>query len=162
MPMHGATTRPSKRRKRPSPTSPNGWAASPACSSPKWGRTVTTGARRSSPRAFGDLGFDITVGPLFQTPAEAADLAVAEDVDVVGISSLAAGHKTLSPMVLAELAKRDAADKIVICGGVIPSQDYDMLLEAGVKQVFGPGTNIPKAAEALVALLEEQMRGRNR
>ena len=112
--------------------------------------------------AFGDLGFDITVGPLFQTPAEAADLAVAEDVDVVGISSLAAGHKTLSPMVLAELAKRDAADKIVICGGVIPSQDYDMLLEAGVKQVFGPGTNIPKAAEALVALLEEQMRGRNR
>ncbi len=112
--------------------------------------------------AFGDLGFDITVGPLFQTPAEAADLAVVEDVDVVGISSLAAGHKTLSPMVLEELAKRDAADKIVICGGVIPSQDYDMLLEAGVKHVFGPGTNIPKAAEALVALLEEQMRGRNR
>ncbi len=112
--------------------------------------------------AFTDLGFDVTVGPLFQTPAEAADLAVAEDVDVVGISSLAAGHKTLSPMVLSELAARDAADKIVICGGVIPSQDYEMLKEAGVKQVFGPGTNIPKAAQSLIALLEEQMRGRNR
>ncbi|EFL90975.1 methylmalonyl-CoA mutase [Ahrensia sp. R2A130] len=112
--------------------------------------------------AFGDLGFEVTVGPLFQTPAEAAQLAVDEDVDVVGISSLAAGHKTLSPMVLAELASRDAADKIVICGGVIPSQDYDMLKEAGVKQIFGPGTNVLKAVEDLVALLEEQMRGRNR
>ncbi|MEL7274300.1 MAG: methylmalonyl-CoA mutase [Pseudomonadota bacterium] len=112
--------------------------------------------------AFLDLGFDVTVGPLFLTPAEAADMAVAEDVDIVGISSHAAGHKTLSPLLLAELAKRDAADKIVIAGGVIPSQDYDFLTEAGVKAIFGPGTHIPDAAMQLLALLKEQMRGRNR
>ncbi len=112
--------------------------------------------------AFTDLGFDVTVGPLFQTPEEAADLAVEHDCDIVGMSSHAAGHKTLAPMLLKELASRDAADKIVICGGVIPSKDYDFLKKAGVKQVFGPGTNIPEAAEALVALLKEQLRGRNR
>ena len=112
--------------------------------------------------ALGDLGFDVTVGPLFQTPQEAAEMAVAEDVDIVGVSSHTAGHKTLAPMLLKELATRNAADKIVICGGVIPSQDYDFLKKAGVKQVFGPGTNIPEAAEALVALLREQLRGRNR
>ncbi len=112
--------------------------------------------------AFGDLGFDVTVGPLFQTPQEAADMAVAEDVDIVGVSSHAAGHKTLAPMLLSELASRDAADKLVICGGVIPSQDYDFLTEAGVKAIFGPGTNIPDAAMSLIALLQEQMRGRNR
>ncbi|MDD9910332.1 MAG: methylmalonyl-CoA mutase [Ahrensia sp.] len=112
--------------------------------------------------AFTDLGFDVTVGPLFETPAEAADLAVEHDVDIVGVSSHAAGHKTLAPMLLAELANRDAADKIVICGGVIPSQDYDFLKDAGVKAIFGPGTNIPKAAESLIGLLKEQLRGRNR
>ncbi|MGI9355059.1 MAG: methylmalonyl-CoA mutase, partial [Rhizobiaceae bacterium] len=112
--------------------------------------------------AFIDLGFEVTVGPLFETPAEAADLAVEHNVDIVGISSHAAGHKTLAPMLLSELADRNAADKIVICGGVIPSKDYGFLKEAGVKQVFGPGTNIPEAAEALVALLKEQLRGRNR
>lgn len=112
--------------------------------------------------AFGDLGFDVTVGPLFMTPEEAADLAVAEDVDIVGVSSHAAGHKTLSPMLLKELAQRNAADKIVICGGVIPSQDYDFLTDAGVKAVFGPGTNIPDAAMSLIGLLQEQLRGRNR
>ncbi|MEM8749905.1 MAG: methylmalonyl-CoA mutase [Pseudomonadota bacterium] len=112
--------------------------------------------------AFGDLGYEVTVGPLFQTPAEAAQLAVDDDVDIVGVSSHAAGHKTLAPMLLAELAKRDAADKIVICGGVIPSQDYDFLADAGVKAVFGPGTNIPNAAQSLIALLQEQLRGRNR
>lgn len=111
--------------------------------------------------AFGDLGFEVTVGPLFTTPQEAADLAVAEDVDIVGVSSHAAGHKTLAPMLLSELAERDAADKIVICGGVIPSQDYDFLTDAGVKAVFGPGTNIPDAATSLIALLKEQMRGKN-
>jgi methylmalonyl-CoA mutase len=112
--------------------------------------------------AFGDLGFDVTVGPLFLTPEEAADLAVAEDVDIVGVSSHAAGHKTLSPMLLKELAARNAADKIVICGGVIPAQDYDFLTKAGVKAVFGPGTNIPDAAMSLISLLQEQLRGRNR
>ena len=111
--------------------------------------------------AFGDLGFDVTVGPLFMTPQEAADLAMAEDVDIVGVSSHAAGHKTLAPMLLSELAARDAADKIVICGGVIPSQDYDFLTNAGVKAVFGPGTNIPDAAMSLIELLKEQLRGRN-
>jgi len=112
--------------------------------------------------AFGDLGFEVTVGPLFQTPQEAADLAVKADVDIVGLSSHAAGHKTLAPMLLQELAARDAADKIVICGGVIPSQDYDFLTEAGVKAIFGPGTNIPEAALSLISLLQEQLRGRNR
>ncbi len=111
--------------------------------------------------AFQDLGFDVTVGPLFQTPEEAADLAVEEDVDIIGVSSHAAGHKTLSPLLLKELASRDAADKIVICGGVIPAQDYDFLKKAGVKEVFGPGTNIPSAAMSLIGLLQEQMRGRN-
>ena len=112
--------------------------------------------------AFGDLGFDVTVGPLFQTPQEAAEWAVDKDVDIVGVSSHAAGHKTLAPMLLDELASRDAADKIVICGGVIPSQDYDVLTDAGVKAIFGPGTNIPAAAMSLITLLEEQLRGRNR
>jgi len=112
--------------------------------------------------AFGDLGFDVTVGPLFQTPEEAADLAVTEDVDIIGVSSHAAGHKTLAPMLLSELASRGAADKLVICGGVIPSQDYDFLTDAGVKAVFGPGTNIPEAAMSLIDLLQEQLRGRNR
>ena len=112
--------------------------------------------------AFGDLGFEVKVGPLFMTPQEAADLAVEEDVDIVGVSSHAAGHKTLSPMLLKELATRNAADKIVICGGVIPSQDYDFLTDAGVKAVFGPGTNIPDAALSLIGLLQEQLRGRNR
>ena len=112
--------------------------------------------------AFGDLGFDVTVGPLFQTPEEAATMAVAEDVEIIGVSSHAAGHKTLAPMLLSELASRDAADKLVICGGVIPSQDYDFLTDSGVKAVFGPGTNIPDAAMSLISLLQEQMRGRNR
>jgi len=111
--------------------------------------------------AFGDLGFDVTVGPLFMTPQEAADLALEQDVDIVGVSSHAAGHKTLAPMLLSELAARDAADKIVICGGVIPSQDYSFLTNAGVKAVFGPGTNIPDAAMSLIDLLKEQLRGKN-
>ena len=111
--------------------------------------------------AFGDLGFDVSVGPLFLTPDEAADLAVKENVDIVGVSSHAAGHKTLAPMLLKALAKRNAADKIVICGGVIPTQDYDFLKDAGVKAVFGPGTNIPDAAMSLISMLQEQLRGRN-
>ncbi|MCP4073696.1 MAG: methylmalonyl-CoA mutase [Hyphomicrobiales bacterium] len=112
--------------------------------------------------AFNDLGYDVVVGPLFQTPGEAADLAVGEDVDIVGVSSHAAGHKTLAPMLLKELADRNAADKIVICGGVIPSQDYDFLKQAGVAAIYGPGTNILESAASLTGLLREQIRGRNR
>ncbi len=111
--------------------------------------------------AFEDMGFDVVVGPLFQTPDEAADMAVAEDVDVVGISSHAAGHKTLAPMLLEELAKRNAADKIVICGGVIPAQDYDFLKEAGVTEIYGPGTNILESASSLLGHIKEKFRGRN-
>ena len=111
--------------------------------------------------AFTDLGFDVHVGPLFQTPEEAVALAIEKNVDIIGISSHAAGHKTLAPMMLKELASKDAADKIVICGGVIPQQDYDFLTKAGVKAIFGPGTNIPKAADALIDLLRERLRGRN-
>ncbi len=111
--------------------------------------------------AFTDLGFDVHVGPLFQTPEEAVALAIEKDVDIIGISSHAAGHKTLAPMLLKELASNDAADKIVICGGVIPQQDYDFLTKAGVKAIFGPGTNIPKAADALIDLLRERLRGKN-
>ena len=112
--------------------------------------------------AFGDLGFDVAVGPLFQSPEEAAALAVETGADVVGMSTLGAGHKTLAPLLLSALAERGAADKIVICGGVIPSADYDGLKDAGIRAIFGPGTNIPDAARELIELLREQMRGRNR
>ena len=112
--------------------------------------------------AFSDLGFDVAVGPLFLTPQEAADLAMAEEADVVGISSHAAGHLTLAPMLLEELASRGGADKLVICGGVIPSQDYDALKKAGVAAIYGPGTNILDSAENLLAMLRERLRGRNR
>ena len=111
--------------------------------------------------AFSDLGFAVEVGPLFQTPDEAADLAVETKADIVGMSTLGAGHKTLAPLLLTALAERDAADKITICGGVIPSQDYDGLRDAGVKAIFGPGTNVPEAALDLLALLAERARGRN-
>ncbi len=111
--------------------------------------------------AFEDIGFDVVVGPLFQTPDEAADMAVSEDVDVVGISSHAAGHKTLAPMLLEELAKRNAADKIVICGGVIPAQDYAFLKDAGVTEIYGPGTNILESAGSLLGHIKEKFRGKN-
>jgi methylmalonyl-CoA mutase len=112
--------------------------------------------------AFSDLGFDVVVGPLFQTPAEAAELAVAQNIDVVGVSSHAAGHLTLAPMLLEELASRHAADKLVVCGGVIPAQDYEALRKAGVAAIYGPGTNILDSASNLLALLKERLRGRNR
>lgn len=111
--------------------------------------------------AFDDLGYDVVIGPLFQTPQEAAALAVKEDVDIVGVSSHAAGHKTLAPMLLEELANQGGADKIVICGGVIPPQDYDFLKEAGVAAIYGPGTNILESAKNLAQLVREQLRGRN-
>ncbi len=105
--------------------------------------------------AFADIGFDVDVGPLFQTPDEAAQDAVDNDVHVVGISSQAAGHKTLAPQMIEALKAKDAEDIIVICGGVIPQQDYDFLKKAGVKAIFGPGTNIPDAAEDILKLIRE-------
>jgi methylmalonyl-CoA mutase len=103
--------------------------------------------------AFADIGFDVDVGPLFQTPEEAAQDAIDNDVHIVGISSQAAGHKTLAPKLIAALAERGAGDILVICGGVIPQQDYDFLKKAGVKAIFGPGTNIPEAARDILALI---------
>ena len=103
--------------------------------------------------AFADLGFDVDVGPLFQTPAEAARQAVENDVHVIGVSSQAAGHKTLVPQLIADLKAEGAGDIMVIVGGVIPQQDYDFLTQAGVAAIFGPGTNIPDAAGKILALL---------
>jgi methylmalonyl-CoA mutase len=103
--------------------------------------------------AFADLGFDVDVGPLFQTPQEAARQAIENDVHVIGVSSQAAGHKTLVPQLIAALQEQGAADIRVICGGVIPAQDYGALREAGVAAIFGPGTNIPKAAAEVLGLI---------
>ncbi len=103
--------------------------------------------------AFADIGFDVDVGPLFQTPAEAAQDAVDNDVHVIGISSQAAGHKTLAPQLVAALKEAGAEDIIVICGGVIPQQDYKFLHDNGVKAIFGPGTNIPEAAQDILRLI---------
>ena len=100
--------------------------------------------------AFADIGFDVDVGPLFQTPAEAAQDAVDNDVHVIGISSQAAGHKTLAPQLVQALKDAGAEDIIVICGGVIPQQDYQYLYDNGVKAIFGPGTNIPDAAQDIL------------
>ncbi|WP_052245489.1 methylmalonyl-CoA mutase [Halocynthiibacter namhaensis] len=105
--------------------------------------------------AFADIGFDVDVGPLFQTPEEAAQDAIDNDVHIVGISSQAAGHKTLAPKLIDALKEQGAEDIIVICGGVIPQQDYDYLYNAGVKAIFGPGTNIPDAAEDILKILRE-------
>src|SRR5690606_519863 len=101
-------------------------------------------------------GFDVDVGPLFQTPAEAARMAIENDVHVVGVSSQAAGHKTLVPELLHELAEAGASDVVVVCGGVIPPQDYADLEQAGVAAVFGPGTNIPEAARRVLDLVEQR------
>lgn len=103
--------------------------------------------------SFADIGFDVDIGPLFQTPEEAAKQAVENDVHILGVSSLAAGHKTLVPAVIEELKKLGRDDIMVIAGGVIPQQDYDFLLDAGVFGVFGPGTKISKAAQEILELL---------
>ena len=108
--------------------------------------------------AFADIGFDVDVGPLFQTPEEAAQDAVDNDVHVIGISSQAAGHKTLAPKLVQALKDAGAEDIIVICGGVIPQQDYDFLYKSGVKAIFGPGTNIPKAAQDILAIIRDNRR----
>lgn len=107
--------------------------------------------------AFGDLGFKVVPGPLFQTPQEAAELALAEDVDVVGVSSLAAGHKTLIPQLIGHLRDAGRSDIKVIAGGVIPAQDYQVLRDAGVQAIFGPGTNLVNAAEEVLTLLGHNM-----
>jgi methylmalonyl-CoA mutase len=103
--------------------------------------------------AFADLGFDVDFGPLFETPAEVAKAAVENDVHVVGVSSPAAGHKTLVPQLVDELRAAGAGDIVVVVGGVIPPQDYDFLFDHGVAAVFGPGTNIPEAAHKVLTLL---------
>ncbi|WP_410217533.1 methylmalonyl-CoA mutase [Paracoccus sp. (in: a-proteobacteria)] len=105
--------------------------------------------------AFADIGFDVDVGPLFQTPEEAAQDAIDNDVHVVGISSQAAGHKTLAPKLIEALKAQGAGDILVICGGVIPQQDYGFLKAAGVKAIFGPGTNIPSAAADILHLIRQ-------
>jgi methylmalonyl-CoA mutase len=106
--------------------------------------------------SFADLGFDVDIGPLFQTPAEAAKQAVENDVHIVGVSSLAAGHKTLVPQLVAELKKYNREDILVVVGGVIPQQDYDFLYKAGATAIFGPGTVIAKAAQDILTKLSER------
>ncbi|PWR18609.1 methylmalonyl-CoA mutase [Zavarzinia aquatilis] len=106
--------------------------------------------------AFADIGFDVDVGSLFQTPAEVARDAVENDVHVVGVSSQAAGHKTLVPELIAELKKAGAEDVLVVCGGVIPAQDYDFLYKAGVAAIYGPGTNIPAAAAEIMSIIAKR------
>jgi methylmalonyl-CoA mutase len=106
--------------------------------------------------AFADVGFDVDVGPLFQTPEEAAKQAVENDVHIVGVSSQAAGHKTLVPQLIEALKRERAGDIVVVCGGVIPPQDYEFLQAAGVAAVYGPGTNIPSAANEILNLIKQQ------
>jgi methylmalonyl-CoA mutase len=105
--------------------------------------------------AFADIGFDVDIGPLFQTPEEAARQAIENDVHIVGISTHAAGHKTLVPALIEALKREGAADILVVCGGVIPPKDYDFLKKAGVSAIYGPGTNIPQAAAEILSLIRK-------
>ncbi|HEY0953257.1 MAG TPA: methylmalonyl-CoA mutase [Roseateles sp.] len=109
--------------------------------------------------AFADLGFDVDIGPLFQTPEECARQAIENDVHAVGVSTLAAGHKTLVPAIIAELKKQGADDIIVFVGGVIPQQDYGFLFDAGVKGIYGPGTPIPASAKGVLEAIKAQLAG---
>ncbi len=109
--------------------------------------------------AFADLGFDVDMGPLFQTPEECARQAIENDVHAVGVSTLAAGHKTLVPAIIAELKKQGADDIIVFVGGVIPRQDYDFLYQAGVKGIYGPGTPIPVSARDVLSHIQNSLAG---
>jgi methylmalonyl-CoA mutase len=104
---------------------------------------------------YADLGFDVDIGPLFQTPSEAAKQAVENDVHVLGVSSLAGGHKTLIPQVIGELKKLGREDIMVIAGGVIPAQDYEFLYKAGVVAIFGPGTPVTEAGKKILEVLLE-------
>ena len=103
--------------------------------------------------SFADMGFDVDIGPLFQTPSEVAMQAIENDIHILGISSLAAGHKTLVPELISQLKELKRSDILVVVGGVIPQQDYDFLYQAGVASVFGPGTSLPEAAQELVGFL---------
>ena len=105
---------------------------------------------------YADCGFDVDMGPLFQTPEEAARMAVENDVHIVGASSLAAGHKTLIPQLIEELKKMGREDIMVTAGGVIPAQDYDFLYKAGVAAIFGPGTPIPYSAIQMMKILLDE------
>ena len=111
-------------------------------------KVVTTG--------YADIGFDVDMGPLFQTPEEAAKQAVENDVHVVGVSSLAAGHKTLVPQIVEELKKLGREDIVVIVGGVIPHQDYDFLYQHGAAAIFGPGTPVTDAAIKILEILLDE------
>lgn len=108
--------------------------------------------------AFSDVGFDIDLAPLFSTPEEVAKQAIENDVHVIGVSSQAAGHKTLIPELISELKKQSAEEIIVIAGGVIPKQDYDFLYKKGVKGIFGPGTPIPESAKKVLQEIKKQVR----
>jgi methylmalonyl-CoA mutase len=105
--------------------------------------------------AFADIGFDVDIGPLFQTPEEAARQAVENDVHAIGVSTHAAGHKTLVPALIEALGREGAGDILVVCGGVIPPKDYDFLKKAGVSAIYGPGTNIPQAAAEILSLIQK-------
>jgi methylmalonyl-CoA mutase len=109
--------------------------------------------------AFADIGFDVDIGPLFQTPAEVARFAIESDVHMVGVSSLAAGHRTLVPQLIEALRKLGREDILVVVGGVIPSQDYGFLYQCGVAGIFGPGTAIPAAAQQIMRALAGSLVG---
>ena len=112
--------------------------------------------------AFADFGYDVIAGDLFETPQEAAESAISKNVHVIGVSSLAAGHKTLIPELINHLKEKKAEDILVICGGVIPQQDYDFLYEAGVAKIFGPGTAVSDAAlETTNAVISNNRRTHN-
>jgi methylmalonyl-CoA mutase len=106
--------------------------------------------------AYADIGFDVDISPMFQTPEEAAKMAIENDVHVVGVSSLAAGHKTLVPELIENLRKTGGEDILVVAGGVIPPVDYDFLYGKGVKGIFGPGTAVTDSADRVLQLLEEK------
>jgi methylmalonyl-CoA mutase len=106
--------------------------------------------------AFADIGFDVDIGPLFQTPEEGARQAIENDVHVVGVSSQAAAHKTLVPALVASLRAQGGEDILVVCGGVIPPQDYEALRAAGASAIYGPGTNIPLAASEILGLIRKK------
>ena len=108
--------------------------------------------------AYADLGFDVDIGPLFQTPEECARQAIENDVHALGVSTLAAGHKTLVPAIIAELKRQGSDDIIVFVGGVIPRQDYEFLYEAGVKGIYGPGTPIPASAKDVLEQIRKSVK----
>ncbi|CAM9322456.1 unnamed protein product [Lampetra planeri] len=123
----------------------------------RWARTGHDRGAKVIATGFADLGFDVDIGPLFQTPREVAQQAVDADVHCVGVSTLAAGHKTLVPELIKELRKLNRPDILVICGGVIPPQDYEFLYHSGVCAIFGPGTRIPQAAVEVIDNIEKSL-----